>query len=528
MINQKPADWITRENIVKSTEDVIVLASAGSGKTTILVEKLHYECAKAKDHYCYAAITFTNKAATEISDKLTQTFSPTTESATEIEPNFSKNIIEKTFCTTIDGFVDAEILKNYFHAVYHDYPDYEITYLNQYKFSSFDNGLKQLKEQGKLGKYVDSYSNQGFNFKYQLALKILENSQAACEYLKYKYKIFFVDEYQDSDYSMHQLFIYLKEKLGIRLFLVGDLKQSIYQWRGAKPELLNSLSKSGKYEVHRLTENFRSHRDIIEFSRITRVSEIESVTYPFYKENRVLYYNPDIQDKTSTILKLIDDEVIDLSEKTLVLVGHNQHINNIHQGLGGENSGFSIRLSTLIDEVPNHRFLQSICKYYYNSDYTEYDFVDEVLFEWDNKIVNTVSTLLDSFVSSKEISTLESLYDIVGFSIEEYESRLETEILLEMLETDNYKNAFIEDENNLILTTHSAKGLESEQVIVFTDYLLNRNNVLKNEEHYVAITRAKEKLVLIDGSGQYKNCIEVLINRNNSNFKFSDFVNEIN
>ena len=50
--------------------------------------------------------------------------------------------------------------------------------------------------------------------------------------MKAKYYRIYIDEYQDSDRDMHNLFMYICKKLEIPLFIVGDLKQSIYGWRG--------------------------------------------------------------------------------------------------------------------------------------------------------------------------------------------------------------------------------------------------------------------------------------------------------
>lgn len=65
---------------------------------------------------------------------------------------------------------------------------------------------------------------------------------SACRlYLQAKYFKIYIDEYQDCDKSMHMLFMYICDTLGIDTFVVGDEKQSIYIWRGAYPEAFKSI-----------------------------------------------------------------------------------------------------------------------------------------------------------------------------------------------------------------------------------------------------------------------------------------------
>ncbi|MFI8495796.1 UvrD-helicase domain-containing protein [Peribacillus butanolivorans] len=115
--------------------------------------------------------------------------------------------------------------------------DYSVEYGNQYKFENYSSGLKQLKTDNILGSFEDNRRN--FNFK--LAYNIIEKSIAAQEYLKSKYSWIFIDEYQDSDMDMHRFFIKLKNELNIKLFIVGDLKQAIYLWRGAMSNIFELL-----------------------------------------------------------------------------------------------------------------------------------------------------------------------------------------------------------------------------------------------------------------------------------------------
>ena len=96
-------------------------------------------------------------------------------------------------------------------------------------------------------------------------LKILENDQAR-EEIKSTYKYIFVDEYQDTN-PLQEAIINALYSPG-RLFTVGDVKQSIYGFRRAKPELFmeryDRYIGGGEGLVIRLTENFRSTSPIIE------------------------------------------------------------------------------------------------------------------------------------------------------------------------------------------------------------------------------------------------------------------------
>ncbi|WP_242020407.1 ATP-binding domain-containing protein, partial [Streptococcus agalactiae] len=80
------------------------------------------------------------------------------------------------------------------------------------------------------------------------------------------------------------------------------------------------------------------------------------------------------------------------------------------------------------------------------------------------------------------------------------------QILLEVL--IDVENRILFDtsslKNNLLMTTHNSKGLAADTVIIFVEYLIDRyKNTLKFEDHYVAITRAKSKIILIDNKTNY-------------------------
>ena len=118
-----------------------------------------------------------------------------------------------------------------------DLSDFSNSYDRKDSKETYGLLLKELIDNHILAKYFDNKNN----FKFELALFILKNSKACKEYLKYKYKMIFIDEYQDSDSMMHELFMYLNSELGIDIFIVGDVKQAIYLWRGAKEDIFDKI-----------------------------------------------------------------------------------------------------------------------------------------------------------------------------------------------------------------------------------------------------------------------------------------------
>ncbi|MBS7577764.1 MULTISPECIES: helicase-exonuclease AddAB subunit AddA [unclassified Enterococcus] len=101
-----------------------------------------------------------------------------------------------------------------------------------------------------------------------LAIKLLSNNSDILNYYKDKYVEIMVDEYQDTNHMQDTLLNLLSN--GKNRFMVGDVKQSIYGFRLADPNLF--LEKQSQYlntnggQVIRLKENFRSHQEVLHFT----------------------------------------------------------------------------------------------------------------------------------------------------------------------------------------------------------------------------------------------------------------------
>lgn len=99
-----------------------------------------------------------------------------------------------------------------------------------------------------------------------LTLALLDDEQALAE-IKARYKLIFVDEYQDTNPVQEAIISKIAQP--DNLFMVGDVKQSIYGFRGCEPNIFVQkyldYKHSGSGEAIELNDNFRSNRQILDF-----------------------------------------------------------------------------------------------------------------------------------------------------------------------------------------------------------------------------------------------------------------------
>lgn len=177
-----------------------------------------------------------------------------------------------------EDFAEREILREKYSAVNKEIKKY----LDNFKFDrDFTTLAKETKDTiavlDKVVEIVSKFDQVYFEMKRQrgvvdyndlehLTLKILEDEEALQE-LKTKYKYIFVDEYQDTNNVQEKIISTLRGEKN--LFYVGDVKQSIYGFRGCDPN--NFVEKNHQYatepqsKVIKLNQNFRSNNNILQF-----------------------------------------------------------------------------------------------------------------------------------------------------------------------------------------------------------------------------------------------------------------------
>ncbi len=275
--------------VLQTEGPVLVLAGAGSGKTRVLTTRIAYLVEEKRvPPEAILAITFTNKAANEMKERLgglidvSRMWVCTIHSmcvriirqfADEvgIGSNFSiyseterNNIIKKSFQEC--DFDDEKFLKTVKYHIGNAKmlgmePDrYVEEYAGEHQideiYKVYARYQKHLRENNALD--FDDLLNETRN--------LLKTNAEAREYLGGKFRYVLVDEFQDTNAVQYEIVKMLASVHG-NLFAVGDDDQSIYGWRGAKIENILHFEKDFKgAKVFKLERNYRSTKHILKLA----------------------------------------------------------------------------------------------------------------------------------------------------------------------------------------------------------------------------------------------------------------------
>lgn len=274
-----------KEAVLDFEKPLLVLAGAGSGKTRVITSKIAYAIKEMNySPYRILAVTFTNKAAKEMRDRINSMIPDENITGLEMRTfhSFGAYVLRRygskiglnDSFTIYDDEDSLNLLANAF-------PDEKKSNLREY--------MKQISKAKDKGYSPDSkelngiaYHMQGFRTYYRVyenalrksgcvdfadliirTTELLKANPDVKEYFQSRFKLILVDEYQDTNASQ---FMLLKEIVGpeTQLVVVGDDDQSIYKFRGA--EIRNILSFEFDYpntRIIKLEENYRSTKNIL-------------------------------------------------------------------------------------------------------------------------------------------------------------------------------------------------------------------------------------------------------------------------
>jgi len=261
---------------------LLVLAGAGSGKTSVITEKIAYLVKQGLPARHIAAVTFTNKAAREMKSRVSKLLDDKSIRGLRVSTFHSlgldilrkehKTLAYKAAITLFDEQDKQTLLKN---LVNHSVNQYDSDQLDRYaqQIGQWKNafvtpeqavttaGADQYPAATLYADYARSlkaYNAVDFDDLILLPVLLFQQHPAVLEKWQNKIRYLLVDEYQDTNITQYQLVRLLAGKLG-RFTVVGDDDQSIYAWRGASPQNLAQLQKDyARLQVIKLEQNYRS------------------------------------------------------------------------------------------------------------------------------------------------------------------------------------------------------------------------------------------------------------------------------
>jgi len=325
-----------RNAVTSEKQHLLVLAGAGSGKTRVLVHKIAWQVeAIGINPSAIMAVTFTNKAANEMRSRIESLLkAPMLDSWVGTFHGLSHKLLKRfhneaglsSGFTIIDSDDQLRIIKRISKEIGLDEATWPARQ-SQWQINNWkDDGLrsKNIKVDGdfytetvnKIYKEYEDISQRDNLVDFgELLLKSYEtliNSKAVKTFFQTRFKSVLIDEFQDTNTIQYK---WLQEIASDKSYVtaVGDDDQSIYGWRGAKVEHVNSFSEDFKNtEVVRLEQNYRSTNVILNAANALIGNNKERLgknlwTEKIDGEQIILYQAYNEQDEARFIADILND-----------------------------------------------------------------------------------------------------------------------------------------------------------------------------------------------------------------------------
>ncbi len=266
----------------------LVLAGAGSGKTSVITRKITYlikECDIPARHI--AALTFTNKAAREMKERVSQLLRGDISKGLTVSTfhNLGLNIIRREHLQLgfkpgfsifdsedsrsllkellfRDGDTDSDLLDTIHHQISQWKNDLVLPQTAE-SFAQSDGEQKIALIYKAYAQALKAYNAVDFDDLILIPVQLFQTYPEILARWQKKIRYLLVDEYQDTNSSQYLLVKLLVGNRGT-LTVVGDDDQSIYAWRGARPENMSLLKQDyPQLEVIKLEQNYRSTSRIL-------------------------------------------------------------------------------------------------------------------------------------------------------------------------------------------------------------------------------------------------------------------------
>lgn len=276
-----------REAALHTEGPLLILAGAGSGKTATMTHRIAYLIEQGISPYKILAVTFTNKAATEMRQRVEKLVGSCPQmwiltfhamSLRILRENYEAAGYERNF-VVYDTVDQKALLKNILKDKNIDTKEYPINYIGSIisKEKEADRGPEEyLETEGVNFKSKAVYEvykeyqarlkkNNAMDFDDLLrnALHVLRDNPDILENYRHRFAYIMVDEYQDTNHIQYEI-IKMLSQVHRNLCVVGDDDQCIYEWRGADIRNILDFEKDfPRAKVIKLEQNYRSCGNIL-------------------------------------------------------------------------------------------------------------------------------------------------------------------------------------------------------------------------------------------------------------------------
>ncbi|MBO5376551.1 MAG: UvrD-helicase domain-containing protein [Bacilli bacterium] len=609
-----------REAVLQTEGPLLILAGAGSGKTRVLTTKIAYLIEEIGiSPYNILAITFTNKAAREMSDRLYKMIGDKAKLAQVstfhsfgvriLRENYEYLGYDKNF-VIMDSDDSLAVIKRILKENDMDPKEFNPNAIRN-KISSCKNEMMGPNDYEKYAisdfdkvvllvyrKYEDTLKkNNSIDFDDLLILpiKLFREHPSVLQSYQERFQYVLIDEYQDTNEAQYILSKMISAKYK-NICCVGDVDQSIYSFRGANYRNILNFEKDYKdTAIIKLEQNYRSTTNILDaandviknnkerkeknlwsnkgtgekityYRAFNGIDEAQYVTREIKKliNNGIEYENIAILYRTNAQSHVMEEELLKNSIPYRIVGGigfysrkeikdvlaylrliYNSKdnisllrvINTPKRGIGNKTISNLIEKSneqgvSIYDAISSGKELEfkNLIERFkeYSNSLTLTELVDKILDETGIKKEYEDDNTLESDIRLEYLEELKT----VTRTFEERDGIVSLEDFLLEVSLVSDVNEYKDDKNRVsLMTVHSVKGLEFDYVFIIGleegifphMNSLMMENELEEERRlcYVAITRAKEKLYIVNARTR------MMFGHDSANLP-SRFINEIN
>lgn len=310
-----------REAVVEKEGALLVLAGAGSGKTKVLTTRIVNLVKSGVNPYKILAVTFTNKAAKEMRERLSKMIGE--EVVKKMWVGTFHNICGRILRFDLENYKSTDGRKWDNNYVIYDETDSNAIIKNAIKKLNLDekvyapklvkaaisNAKSKMQDAytfstrardyrtQKISEIYDEYEKQlmannaiDFDDMLLLTVNLLSTNEEVRNKYHERFSHILVDEFQDTNISQYMLIRHLysngkadSDLKGRSLCVVGDVDQSIYSWRGADYKIiLNFQTDYRNAKLIKLEKNYRSVATILDAANAIIVNNTERVSKNLY------------------------------------------------------------------------------------------------------------------------------------------------------------------------------------------------------------------------------------------------------